>query len=56
MAIGRPKVDKKKIDLSITVNTELNELLEKVVTEKKVSKSQYIEYFIKKDIENKEKS
>lgn len=46
---GRPKIEDKKEKISITINAELAELLEKVATEKGVSVSKYIEYLIKKD-------
>ena len=48
--MGRPKISKKKIVISLTINEELDQLLDKVVDEKKLSKSQYIEDLIKKDI------
>lgn len=47
--IGRPSVENKKQKISISINAELAELLEKVATEKGVSVSKYIEHLIKKD-------
>ena len=47
--MGRPKLKDKKVPLSVTINAELNEKLEKFLIEKKLSKSEYIEYLIKKD-------
>jgi len=48
--MGRPKISSKKVAISLTINTELDQLLDKIVEEKKLSKSQYIEALIKKDI------
>jgi predicted DNA-binding protein len=48
--MGRPKISDKKKNLSISVNIELDEILDKLCEEKKVSKSKYIEYLIKKEI------
>jgi len=49
--MGRPKISNKKVAISLTINTELDQLLDKVIEEKKLSKSQYIEDLIKKDID-----
>ena len=49
--MGRPTIKDKKKNLSISVNIELDEMLDKLCEEKKISKSKYIEYLIKKDIE-----
>ena len=49
--MGRPKITKQKKNLSISINIELDEILNKLCEEKKVNKSKYIEYLIKKDIE-----
>jgi predicted DNA-binding protein len=49
--MGRPKITNKKKGLSISLNIELDEILEKLCKEKKVNKSKYIEYLIKKEIE-----
>lgn len=48
--IGRPKVKDKREQLNLTINKELNEVLEKFLEEKGLTKSEYIEYLIKKDI------
>ena len=37
------------ISISITINEQLNEKLDKFLEDKKLSKSEYIEYLIKKD-------
>lgn len=50
--MGRPKIKDKKKNLSISVNIELDEILDKLCEDKKISKSKYIEHLIKKEIEN----
>ena len=52
--MGRPKISDKKKSLSISINIELDEILDKLCQKKNVNKSKYIEYLIKKDIENNE--
>lgn len=47
--IGRPKIKDKKISISLTIDKELNEKLEEYLIQNKLSKSEYIEYLIKKD-------
>jgi hypothetical protein len=49
--MARPKKEDKdkKRTMSITVNKDLNEVLEKFAEENGLSKSEYIEYLIKKD-------
>ena len=47
--MGRPKIINKKTSISLTINEDLNEKLDKFLEEKKLSKSEYIEYLIKKD-------
>jgi len=49
--MARPKKEEKdkKRTMSITINKELNETLEKFTEENELSKSEYIEYLIKKD-------
>lgn len=54
--MGRPKLSNKKKNISLSINIELDELLDKIIEEKKVSKSQYIEYLIKKDQQIKNES
>jgi hypothetical protein len=53
--MGRPKITDKKKSLSVTVNTELDNLLDKVCEEKNINKSKYIEYLIKKDMDETQK-
>lgn len=47
--MGRPKKETKKTNISLTINEKLNSELDKFLDEKKLSKSEYIEYLIKKD-------
>ena len=55
--MGRPKITNKKRSLSISVNIELDEILDKICKEKNVNKSKYIEYLIKKEMnKNADKS
>ena len=49
-----PKIKDKKVTMSITINDVVNEKLEKYLEEKRLSKSEYVEYLIKKDIKDKE--
>jgi len=51
--MGRPKIKDKKVTMSITINDVVNEKLEKYLEEKRLSKSEYVEYLIKKDIKDK---
>ena len=48
--MGRPKIKDQKKSLSISINIELDELLDKVCEEKNVNKSKYIEHLIKKEM------
>jgi predicted DNA-binding protein len=48
--MGRPKISEKKKSLSISVNIELDEALNKLCEDKNINKSKYIEYLIKKEI------
>jgi metal-responsive CopG/Arc/MetJ family transcriptional regulator len=47
--MGRPKIENKKVSISVTINEKLNEKLDKFLEEKKLSKSEYIEYLIRKN-------
>ncbi len=47
----RPKITNKKKTLSVSINIELDEILEKICSKKNINKSKYIEYLIKRDIE-----
>jgi hypothetical protein len=49
--MARPKIENEKKKNSLTINEELNDILEKLVKEKGISKSKYIEYLIKNDKE-----
>jgi hypothetical protein len=52
--MGRPKVKDKKVTMSITINDIVNEKLEKYLEEKRLSKSEYVQYLIEKDIKEKQ--
>mgnify|MGYP001769581380 CR=1 FL=1 len=47
--MGRPKKENKKTNISLTINEKLNSELDKFLNDKKLSKSEYVEYLIKKD-------
>lgn len=49
--MGRPKIKEKRKSLSLSINIEIDELLEKICEKKGVNKSKYIEFLIKKEIE-----
>ena len=51
--MGRPKIENHKKSISLSINKELDEILDKLLEEKGVSKSKYIEYLIRKE-KNKE--
>ena len=48
--MGRPIITDKKKTLSVSINIELDKLLNKVCEEKNINKSKYIEYLIKKEM------
>lgn len=48
--MSRPKTTNKKKSISLSINIELDKILDELIKEKGVSKSQYIEYLIKKEI------
>ncbi len=48
--MGRPTITDKKKTLSVSINIELDKLLDKVCEEKNINKSKYIEYLIKKEM------
>lgn len=47
--MARPKKKNKKKSLSITINKKLDDIVNELIEEKKLSKSEYIEYLLKKD-------
>ena len=53
--MSRPKIIDKRKSLSISINIELDDILNKICKSKCISKTKYIEYLIKKDIERKNK-
>jgi hypothetical protein len=48
--MARPTTENHKKSLSVSINIELDEILEKMCEEKNINKSQYIEYLIKKEM------
>lgn len=48
--MARPKTTNPKINLSLTINSELDDILNKICEEKGVNKSKYIEHLIKKEM------
>jgi hypothetical protein len=51
--IGRPKVENKKINLSLSINNELDGILTNFLNDKDFTKSQYVEKLIKDDMRNR---
>ena len=47
--MGRPKIENHKKAISLSINKELDEILDKLLEEKGVSKSKYIEHLIRKE-------
>jgi len=50
--IGRPRIKNKKENISLSINTEIDNALTEFLKDKDLNKSQYVEYLIKKDIES----
>jgi hypothetical protein len=48
--MGRPTITDKKKTLSVSINIELDEILDKMCQDKNINKSKYIEYLIKKEM------
>ena len=48
--IGRPKIKNKKKNISLSINIELDKFFSDFVKEKKVTKSEYVEYLLKKEM------
>jgi len=51
--IGRPKIKNKKKNTSLSINIELDDILNDFLKDKNMTKSQYVEYLIKQDIEKR---
>ena len=49
--IGRPTIKNKKENLSLSINIEIDNILTEYLKDKNMTKSQYVEYLIKKDQE-----
>ena len=48
--IGRPRIKNKKQNISLTINKELMLIFNKFIEEKKITKSEYIEYLLTKEM------
>jgi len=48
--IGRPKIKNKKKSISLSINIELDEIFENFVKDKKITKSEYVEYLLQKEM------
>jgi len=48
--MARPKITNKKRNISLSINIELDEILDKLVKEKNITKSEYLEHLIKKEM------
>jgi len=53
--IGRPKIKNKKKNLSLSINIELMSILNEYLKDKDINKSKYVEYLIKKEMDNSKK-
>jgi hypothetical protein len=51
--IGRPKVKNRKENISLSINTQIDDILTEYLKDKDMTKSQYVEHLIKKDREDK---
>lgn len=51
--IGRPKVENKKKNLSLSINNELDDILTNFLNDKDFTKSQYVEKLIKEDMKTR---
>lgn len=49
--MGRPEISDKKKAISLSINIELDKLLDKICEEKNINKSKYVEYLIKKEMD-----
>ena len=49
--IGRPKSKNRKKNTSLSIKIELDDILNEYLKDKSVTKSQYVEYLIKKEME-----
>lgn len=47
--IGRPTIKNKKENISLTINKEIDDILTEYLKDKNMTKSQYVEYLIKKE-------
>jgi len=50
--MSRPKIKNKKKSISLSINIEIDDILTELVKNKNITKSEYLEYLIKKEIGN----
>jgi len=48
--IGRPKIKNKKKNISLTINKEIIFILDNYLKDKNITKSEYVEYLLNKEI------
>lgn len=48
--MARPKIRNKKKNISLSINIEIDDILTELVKDKNITKSEYLEYLIKKEI------
>lgn len=53
--IGRPKIKNKKKNTSLSIDIEIDDVLTEFLKDKKLTKSQYVEFLIKQDIQKRKK-
>lgn len=52
--MSRPKITNQKRAISLSINKELDDILDKICEEKGINKSKYIEHLIKKEMKNEQ--
>lgn len=53
--IGRPKIKNKKKNTSLSIDIEIDDVLTEFLKDKNLTKSQYVEFLIKQDIQKRKK-
>lgn len=51
--VGRPKIKNKKENMSLTIDKNLIFTLNKYLEDKNLTKSEYVEYLLKKEMDKK---
>lgn len=51
--MARPKIKNKKKNISLSINIELDDILTKLIEGKNITKSEYVEYLIKQQMNSK---